>query len=94
MDQSGQPVDFTKHTTQTIMKKVAASLLKRTSLFIVMLAAVVVIMVMLTAVSLNLMSALRACVSGESLWSKAHKDAIAAISRYAERGNDSDYQQF
>ena len=69
-------------------------MLKRTSLFLVMLATVIIIMTMLTVVSLNLMSALRAYVGGESLWSKAQKDALSAINLYAENGNESDYQQF
>ena len=59
-----------------------------------MLATVVISMTVLTVASLNLMSALRAYVGGESLWSKAQKDAISSISRYAARGDDSDYQQF
>ena len=40
------------------------------------------------------MSALRAYVGGESLWSKAQKESISAITRYAEHGAERDYQRF
>ena len=55
---------------------------------------VVITMTILTVTSLNLMSALRAYVGGESLWSKAQKESIAAITRYAGHGVERDYQLF
>ena len=42
---------------------------------------VVVVLVVMASGSLYLVSAVRAFVAGESLWSKAQKDAIYALSR-------------
>ena len=69
-------------------------MLKRTSLFIGLLASVVLTITLVTVASLTLMSSLRAYVGGESLWSKAQKEASEAVVRYAETGHEIDYQQF
>jgi diguanylate cyclase (GGDEF)-like protein/PAS domain S-box-containing protein len=42
----------------------------------------------------NVMSALRAYVGGESLWSKAQKDAYYHLDRYARSYEEKDYQAF
>jgi diguanylate cyclase (GGDEF)-like protein/PAS domain S-box-containing protein len=57
-------------------------------------AAVVVLVAVSVSVSLDVMSAVRAYVAGESLWSKAQKDAIAHLARYARSGDDEEYQGF
>ena len=44
--------------------------------------------------SMGVLSAARAFVGGEGLWSKAQKDAIYALSRYAITGNAGDYQAY
>lgn len=59
-----------------------------------MFGTVVLTITVLTVASLTLMSALRAYVGGESLWSKAQKEAVSALSSYAEYRRESDYQRF
>ncbi len=45
--------------------------------------AVVVLLVILSSVSTGIMSSVRAYVGGESLWSKAQKESVVALNRYA-----------
>ncbi|MFK0312831.1 EAL domain-containing protein [Pseudomonas sp. NPDC090233] len=56
--------------------------------------AVVIFQVLLGSLSLYALSAVRAYVAGESLWSKAQKDAIYYLNLYADSGNDSAYQRY
>jgi PAS domain S-box-containing protein len=44
--------------------------------------------------SINTLSAVRAYVSGEGLWSKAQKDAMYQLLRYSRTHNEADYQKF
>jgi diguanylate cyclase (GGDEF)-like protein/PAS domain S-box-containing protein len=55
---------------------------------------VVVVLVVTASGSLYLVSAVRAFVAGESLWSKAQKDAIYALSRYVDSGSARDLSRF
>ncbi|MDN0077082.1 EAL domain-containing protein [Crenobacter sp. SG2303] len=55
---------------------------------------VVVLQVVLGVGSLNVLSAVRAYVGGESLWSKGQKDAIYYLSLYAESHDEADYQRY
>jgi diguanylate cyclase (GGDEF)-like protein/PAS domain S-box-containing protein len=68
--------------------------IKRTSLFMTLLVAVVVTLAMLTVLSISVMSILQACTSAESLWSKSQQEAIYQLTRYAERGQEDNYNQF
>ena len=54
----------------------------------------VMLQVALGVFSLNILSAVRAYVGGESLWSKAQKDAIHALYRYADGGDIVDFQRY
>ncbi|MFJ4157088.1 EAL domain-containing protein [Pseudomonas sp. NPDC089752] len=56
--------------------------------------AVVIFQVLLGSLSLYALSAVRAYVAGESLWSKAQKDAIYYLNLYADSGDDSAYQRY
>ncbi|MFV3404948.1 EAL domain-containing protein [Pseudomonas sp. NY15463] len=56
--------------------------------------AVVLFQVLLGSLSLYALSAMRAYVAGESLWSKAQKDAIYYLSLYAESGQPLIYQRY
>ena len=56
--------------------------------------AVVVFQVLLGSLSLYALSAVRAYVAGESLWSKAQKDAIYYLNLYADSGDESAYQRY
>ena len=44
--------------------------------------------------AMRTLSAVRAFVGGESIWSKAQKDAIQHIQRFANTGDEQDYQAF
>nr|WP_315241554.1 sensor domain-containing diguanylate cyclase [uncultured Albidiferax sp.] len=44
--------------------------------------------------SMGVLSAARAFVGGEGLWSKAERDAIYALSRYAETRDERDFQAY
>lgn len=55
---------------------------------------VVVVMVGLCVASLDILSAARAFVGGESRWSKAQKIAVSSLQHYVTSRQESDYQQF
>ena len=44
--------------------------------------------------SLNIMSAMRAYVADESLWSKAQKDAVVNLTQYAQSREEADYLRY
>ena len=56
--------------------------------------AVVVFQVLLGSISLYSLSAMRAYVAGESLWSKAQKDAIYYLNLYAEDRDERTFQRY
>src|SRR3954452_1852003 len=56
--------------------------------------AIVVLLVLLSGESITILSAGRAYVEGESLWSKAQKQSLVHLMRYAHTHAESDYQQF
>lgn len=49
---------------------------------------------MLLVVSLNVMSAMRAYIGGESVWSKAEKDAVFNLSVYAQTRDSLFYKRY
>ncbi|MCP1290648.1 MULTISPECIES: bifunctional diguanylate cyclase/phosphodiesterase [Chromobacterium] len=55
---------------------------------------IVVMQVALSAFSLYVVSTARAYVAGEGLWSKAQKDSIYHLTRYAQTGSDHDFQRY
>jgi two-component system, sensor histidine kinase len=44
--------------------------------------------------AMNTLSAVRGFVGGEGLWSKAQKDAVISLQKYAQSGDEKDYQDF
>ena len=56
--------------------------------------AIVALLVILAAESLAIMSAGRAYIEGESLWSKAQKESVMHLLRYAHTRSEQDYQAF
>ena len=56
--------------------------------------AIVVLLVVLGNVSMDILSATRAYVGGESLWSKAQKDAVYYLNRYAATRSEPDYERY
>ncbi|HYR00803.1 MAG TPA: diguanylate cyclase [Casimicrobiaceae bacterium] len=55
---------------------------------------IVVALVLLASESLTIVSATRAFVGGESLWSKAQKEAVYSLFRYAQSRAESDYRDY
>ena len=55
---------------------------------------VVVALVLLATESIRIVSATRAYVGGESLWSKAQKEAVYSLFRYAQTGSEADYRDY
>src|SRR5262245_5517388 len=51
-------------------------------------------MVFLSLFSMELLSSARAYVNGEALWSKAQKDAVLFLNRYAQSHSETDYQRY
>lgn len=56
--------------------------------------AIVIVVLALAAASLAILSYTIAYVSGESLWSKAQKDAVSHLLRYAENGEERHYAAY
>src|SRR6266480_6149316 len=56
--------------------------------------AVIVVLILLANESLNIASAGRAYVGGESLWSKAQKEAVYRLSRYTQSRSEDDFRAF
>ena len=56
--------------------------------------AVVVLLVLMSAVSTGIMSAVRAYVGAESLWSKAQKESVAALNLYAVTHAEADFLRY
>jgi len=67
-----------------------------TRLFVLLvpLAAIVGALLLLVAVSMDTLSAGRAYVGGEGLWSKAQKDAVHYLLRYARTFDEHDYGRY
>jgi len=55
---------------------------------------IVAIQVVVALISIDVLSSVRAFVSGESLYSKGQKDAQIALLAYAETSQEADYQRF
>ncbi len=58
------------------------------------LLAIMSVMLLVSVVSVDALSSLRAYVNGESLWSKAEHEASDALRSYASSGNPADYAEF
>jgi hypothetical protein len=59
-----------------------------------MFAAIVLILLILANFSFGLLSSVRAYVGGESLWSKAQKDAVFHLQKYAAGRDPEELRQF
>src|SRR5437016_13815835 len=56
--------------------------------------AIVAVLVWLAIVSIDILTAGRAYVEGESLWSKNQKEAVFHLLRFAETKSDSDFLSY
>jgi len=72
----------------------AASLRVRLVLLLVAGLGMTLTIALLTQSAMSLLSGARAYVGGESLWSKAQKDAVHALHRYAESGDEGYYRAY
>jgi diguanylate cyclase (GGDEF)-like protein/PAS domain S-box-containing protein len=75
-------------------RSVSLSRSKRLLVIIWPFIAIVVLLVALANQSIAILSAGRAFVEGESLWSKAQKQSLVHLMRYAHTHAESDYQNF
>jgi len=72
-----------------------AAVLERPRLLIAALSlGVVASVILLAGFGLETVSAARAYVSGEGLWSKAQKDAVFHLQRYARTGRETDWDAY
>jgi diguanylate cyclase (GGDEF)-like protein/PAS domain S-box-containing protein len=55
---------------------------------------IVALLVLLGNFSMSMLSAVRAYVGGESLWSKAQKASVESLSRYARTHDEADYRRY
>jgi hypothetical protein len=67
---------------------------KRLLLIVWPFLAIVIVLVGLAGLSVDVLSAGRAYVGGEGLWSKAQKDAVYHLARYAQIRSEESYLQF
>ena len=56
--------------------------------------AIVALLLVLWSISMDILSSARAYVGGESLWSKAQKDAVYYLNRYAGTRSETDYERY
>lgn len=64
------------------------------ALVVVVFAAIVTALVLFAVVEMNVLSAVRAYVAGEGLWSKGQKTAVYRLQRYATTRDPRDWQTF
>src|SRR5437868_5898639 len=70
------------------------SLEGKLALIVALFVAIVAALVLLAAVEMQILSAVRAYVGGEGLWSKGQKGAVYHLLRYATTHDEDDYQSF
>jgi len=66
----------------------------RLGLMVGVFVAIVGCLVLLAHIQLQVLSGVRAYIGGESQWSKAQKEAVLFLKRYADTRNPDDYQRF
>jgi diguanylate cyclase (GGDEF)-like protein len=67
---------------------------RRLILIVWLFSAIIVLVLIFTYYGIGLLSAGRAYVGGEGLWSKAQKDAVFALARYARYQQEADYRTY
>ncbi len=67
---------------------------KKLAFAITLISVLIIMMIGSLWVSLKSLSAVRAYVAGEGLWSKAQKDAVYSLQRYGKTHEASDYQDY
>jgi PAS domain S-box-containing protein len=72
----------------------ALPLSQKLACVILVFVAIVAALLFLTNARMDVLSALRAFVGGEGFWSKAQKDAVHHLTRYADSGDERDYHRY
>src|SRR5882724_3102898 len=67
---------------------------KKLALIVVVFVAIVSCLLLLTAAQMDILSAVRAYVGGEGLWSKGQKDAVHHLARYAHSHDENYYSEY
>ncbi|RYE26480.1 MAG: HAMP domain-containing protein [Sphingobacteriaceae bacterium] len=70
------------------------SIAKKLYFTIGIMAFLIVVELCVLSFSISTLSAIRAFVSGEGLWSKAQKEAFASLRQYAQSGRETDYSNY
>ncbi|RZK37544.1 MAG: HAMP domain-containing protein, partial [Hymenobacter sp.] len=70
------------------------SIAKKLYFTIGIMAFLIVVELCVLSFSISTLSAIRAFVSGEGLWSKAQKEAFASLRQYAQSGRETDYNNY
>src|SRR5450631_707907 len=82
-------------STQTLESRPGAGFGPKSPFTIIWLFAAIVLGLLLLAIfSLGSLSAARAYVGGESLWSKAQKEAVFHLEKYAATGSLTEFDQY
>ncbi|MES2016197.1 MAG: sensor domain-containing diguanylate cyclase [Pseudomonadota bacterium] len=81
-------------STQLAMGAVPGAKRQRLILIAWLFSAIIVLALAFTYYGIGLLSAARAYVGGEGLWSKAQKDAVYSLARYARYHNVHEYQAY
>ena len=64
---------------------------KKLALIVIVFVSIVSCLLLLTEAQMDILTAVRAYVGGEGLWSKGQKDAVHYLERYAESHAERDY---
>ncbi len=72
----------------------AAQPTRLVAVLVVVFVAIIVAILAAGAVGMSALSGLRSFVAGQANWSKAQKDAVYALARYLETGDESYYRSF
>ena len=67
---------------------------KKLGLIVVLFVFIVACLLMLANAQMEILSAVRAYVGGEGLWSKGEKDAVHHLARYADTRHERDYRRY
>src|SRR5262245_64895650 len=77
-----------------MLRRVLGPAPRRLLVLLLPLVAIVAALLVLVAGSMETLSAGRAYVGGEGLWSKAQKDAVSYLLRYARTFDEDDYLRY
>src|SRR5438309_11262800 len=67
---------------------------KKLGLIVLLFVLIVACLLVLANAQMEVLSAVRAYVGGEGLWSKGEKDAVHYLARYAETRDERDYRRY